>query len=116
MGNIPNAMPSPRIENGILRWYAGDTFTLGLELDILDQDGAEVSIGTSDSLTVNFYDAFREKVYTAALDAAALGGAPEIAFNAETTAKFPAGKYTYDMIFTHGDKTTVVKGNRILVE
>lgn len=116
MGNIPNAMPSPRIENGILRWYAGDTFTLGLELDIQDQDGEEVSIGTSDRLTVNFYDAFRAKTHTVTLDAAALGGTPEVAFNAETTAKFPAGKYTYDMIFTHGEKTTVVKGNKILVE
>lgn len=116
MGVIPNAAPSPRVENGVLRWYAGDTFTLGLELEILDQDGETVEIGTGDTLTVDFFDAYRGKVYTVSLDAEALSGSPEIEIGTEVTAKFPAGAYRYNMILTHGGKTTVVKGNQILVE
>ena len=34
MNRLPAARPSPRIAGGALRWYAGDTFSLTLQLEL----------------------------------------------------------------------------------
>ena len=57
MTKLPGAKPSPRIAGGVLRWYAGDTFSVTLALELRDQDGDPVTVGASDSLTVSFFDA-----------------------------------------------------------
>ena len=36
---IPVARVSPRIANGCICWYEGDTFSLRLRLELEDQDG-----------------------------------------------------------------------------
>jgi hypothetical protein len=54
MTKLPGAKPSPRIAGGVLRWYAGDTFSVTLALELRDQDGDPVTVGASDSLTVSF--------------------------------------------------------------
>ena len=33
MTKLPGAKPSPRIAGGVLRWYAGDTFSVTLALE-----------------------------------------------------------------------------------
>ena len=38
MTKLPGAKPSPRIAGGVLRWYAGDTFSVTLALELRDQD------------------------------------------------------------------------------
>ena len=43
MTKLPGAKPSPRIAGGVLRWYAGDTFSVTLALELRDQDGETVS-------------------------------------------------------------------------
>ena len=83
---IPGAYPSPRIDKGVLRWYEGDTFSIVLRFDLKDQDGE----AENDQVTLNF--------------------------DATVTAKFTKGKYTYDIRYTHGDKTTLASGNRAFVE
>ena len=45
MTKLPGAKPSPRIAGGVLRWYAGDTFSVTLALELRDQDGETVSHG-----------------------------------------------------------------------
>ena len=52
MTKLPGAKPSPRIAGGVLRWYAGDTFSVTLALELRDQDGETVSVGASDSETL----------------------------------------------------------------
>ena len=52
MTKLPGAKPSPRIAGGVLRWYAGDTFSVTLALELRDQDGDPVTVGASDSLTI----------------------------------------------------------------
>ena len=37
MTKLPGAKPSPRIAGGVLRWYAGDTFSVTLALELRDQ-------------------------------------------------------------------------------
>ena len=90
---IPGAYPSPRIDKGVLRWYEGDTFSIVLRFDLKDQDGEAVTIGTTDSMAVVFLDDTRQTVHT-----------------------FSFAKYTYDIRYTHGDKTTLASGNRAFVE
>ena len=36
MTKLPGAKPSPRIAGGVLRWYAGDTFSVALALELRD--------------------------------------------------------------------------------
>ena len=64
MTKLPGARPSPRIAGGVLRWYAGDTFSVTLALELRDQDGDPVTVGASDSLTVSFFDASHAPVQT----------------------------------------------------
>ena len=64
MTKLPGAKPSPRIAGGVLRWYAGDTFSVTLALELRDQDGDPVTVGASDSLTVSFFDASHAPVHT----------------------------------------------------
>ena len=54
MTKLPAARPSPRVAGGVLRWYAGDTFTITLRLELQDQDGEAVTVGADDSVTVRF--------------------------------------------------------------
>ena len=44
---IPGARVSPRIANGCICWYEGDTFSLRLRLELEDQDGAAVTVSRS---------------------------------------------------------------------
>ena len=59
---IPGAYASPRISNGVLCWYAGDTFSVVIQADLVDQDGAAVDIGTTDTVKITFRDDTREEV------------------------------------------------------
>ena len=52
----PGAYASPRISNGVLCWYAGDTFSVVIQADLVDQDGAAVDIGTTDTVKITFRD------------------------------------------------------------
>ena len=54
MSQLNPAKPSPRIEDGILKWYVGDTFQMVLHISIVDQDGAPVTIGVGDTITFTF--------------------------------------------------------------
>lgn len=112
---IPGAYPSPRIDKGVLRWYEGDTFSIVLRFDLKDQDGEAVTIGTTDSMAVVFLDDTRQTVHTFSF-AKVENGQVTLNFDATVTAKFTKGKYTYDIRYTHGDKTTLASGNRAFVE
>lgn len=39
-----------------------------------------------------------------------------LAFTDEVTAKFPRGIYRYDILYTHGNRTTLASGNIARVE
>ena len=107
MTKLPGAKPSPRIAGGVLRWYAGDTFSVALALELRDQDGDPVTVGASDSLTVSFFDASHDRV---------TGGQATLTFDNTVSAKFPKGAYFYDILYTHGDKTTLARDNRAAAE
>ena len=97
MTKLPGAKPSPRIAGGVLRWYAGDTFSVTLALELRDQDGDPVTVGASDSLTVSFFDASHAPVHTFQFDRVT-GGQATLTFDDTVSAKFPKGAYSYDIL------------------
>ena len=107
MTKLPGAKPSPRIAGGVLRWYAGDTFSVTLALELRDQDGDPVTVGASDSLTVSFFDASHAPVHTFQAT---------LTIDDTVSAKFPKGAYFYDILYTHGDKTPLARDNRAAAE
>ena len=82
MTKLPGAKPSPRIAGGVLRWYAGDTFSVAHTFQF-------------DRVT---------------------GGQATLTFDDTVSAKFPKGAYFYDILYTHGDKTTLARDNRAAAE
>ena len=110
MTKLPGAKPSPRIAGGVLRRYAGDTFSVTLALELRDQDGDPVTVGASDSLMVRFFDASHAPVHTFQFDRVT-GGQATLTFDDTVSAKFPKGAYSYDILYTHGDKTTLARDN-----
>lgn len=119
MGNIPTAKKSPRVENGTLYWYAGDLFRVEIGLKLKDQDDEAVHIGTPDTVTVTFYDAQRETVHT--FTPSVTNDWATLVFDETVSAKFPKGRYTYDMEYEYTDtngkwKTTLMRDNPCRVE
>lgn len=114
MTTLPAAKQSPRVDAGVLRWYAGDTFRLLLQLEVVDQDGAVVMLGEDDTLTVEFFDQTQKPVYTASPTLTA--SQAELVFDEALSAKFTKGTYSYDICCTHGDNLTLVRQNRVIVE
>lgn len=119
MGNIPTAKPSPRVENGTLFWYAGDLFQVDVALELTDQDGGAVHIGANDTVTVTFYDVQRQTVHT--FTPSVTNDRATLVFDETVSAKFPKGRYTYDMEYRYTDtngkrKTTLMRDNPCRVE
>ena len=110
MTKLPAAKPSPRIAGGVLRWYAGDTFSVTLALELRDQDGEAVAVGASDSLTVRFFDEAHAPVHTFQFDSVTDGQA-KLTFDDTVSAKFPKGAYFYAMnsTSTNGGIRTAIK-------
>lgn len=115
MGNIPNAEPSPRVVNGVLKWYEGDTFDLDLEIKLEDQDGEPITIGASDTVKVVFRDSARNIVKEFSFTGIS-GNTVTLDFDSTCTALFPKGCYTYDVYYTGADRTTVANDNKAVVE
>lgn len=115
MGNLPNAEQSPRIVNGVIRWYQGDTFDIQLNLDLTDQDGEPVVINTDDLVKIVFTDKSKSVVkefeFTNVED-----NTVTMDFDSACTALFGKGNFTYTVTVRHGDRTTVASDNKVVVE
>ena len=90
---IPGAYASPRISNGVLCWYAGDTFSVVIQADLVDQDGAAVDIGATDTVKITFRDDTRAEVWSKTFSNVA-NNQVTLVVDAEISAKFPKGRYT----------------------
>lgn len=112
---IPGAYASPRVDRGVLCWYAGDTFSLVLQIDLEDQDGAAVDIAAGNTVKITFYDDTRAEVYSRNYTGVT-NNQVTLSIDAETSALFQKGRYTYDVEFSHGDRTTLARDNKVRVE
>ena len=114
MSNLPSARSSPRIVNGVLKWYEGDTFTLDIELELIDQDGAAIDTNGKEVL-IKFYDMSEDLVKEFNIKNIQ-NNTVSLEFNSEITALFPQGEYHYDVIYMGEHRTTIAKDNAIVVE
>ena len=115
MSKLPGAKLSPRIENGALCWYAGDTFSLDILLALADTDGEPVAIEAGDTLTLTVYDGCNNLVETISY-ANIANNRITFAVDENRTAKYPPGAYRYTLRLNHGQNTTLARENPILVE
>ena len=59
---------------------------------------------------VRFYDEQNAPVHTFSFTGVT-GNCVTLVFDETVSAKFPQGAYRYDILYTHGDKTTLARGN-----
>lgn len=117
MANLPNADWSPRVENGIMYWYAGDTGAFNIDLELTDADGEPLETNVADTVVVAFKNAMKQSVHTFTLHPS--DGQITLTFSTAVTAKFNKGHYTYDITYTRdadGKVTTLARGNEAVVE
>ena len=113
--NLPNAEQSPRIVNGVLRWYEGDTFEIDIDLDLKDQDGEPIVIAPGDEVQITFADKSLQEVKTFYFTGIENNNV-KLVFDADVTALFHKGIFTYDIIYKGVERTTLANDNKVVVE
>ena len=114
MCELPNARPSPRIVNGVLKWYEGDTFELNVEIQVEDQDGETVNISSTDTVEFVFKDCRREVIKTFSFSKVA-NNTVTLTFDKVVTVLFPKGEYTCDVHLNGERRITLSKDVPVFV-
>ena len=108
------ARQSPRVEeDGTLRWYAGDTFTLTLKFELVDLNDAQINPNPTDKIYVEFKNSKDEVVATFEETGASR---IDIVMNQETSNKFKEGVYSILVKFNAEYVTTLLKNSKVVVE
>lgn len=114
-GTLPGAQMSPRIINGVLKWYEGDTFQLSVEINLQDEVGNTIDILESHTVEFKFYNEKERMVHWVTFgniqDNTVLLIVDDV-----VTKKFPKGKYTYDVIYNGVMRKTLSHKAPIVVE
>lgn len=113
MADIPRAKMSPRIENGIVYWYEGDTFEFNLSINLVDQDGESVTPSDGSAFEMIIRDQRNDEVYR--VKEYGVSGIT-FACDEQTTALFRKGKYKYDINYYGEYKTSLAEDNIMIVE
>lgn len=118
MAILPAAKPSPRIVEGVIYWYKGDTFQIDLALNIKDQDGESIDIQPQDIVKIVFFGFSKSKGDTIAeIELEGIqNNVFSLNFTEELSRKFDRGVYLYDIYLTHNHRTTIVNDNIVKVE
>lgn len=116
MGNLPNAEMSPRIVNGVLYWYEGDTFQIDINIDLVDQDDDPIYLQPTDTVNIQFSNDYGNTVKSICFTNIS-DNSISLIVDSDFSALFPAGKYTYDVVATNScGKRTVANNNKVVVE
>lgn len=112
---IPKAERTPRNENGVLKFYKGNTFQYYIHLFLKDQDGEEISFNNeTDTLTVKFIDIKNNVIKTFEFgkdkELAVENNIAEFDFTDDVTALFDRGRYKYI-----GDFESPTLGRRTII-
>lgn len=115
VGTLPAARMSPRILNGALKWYEGDTFKLQVEIELTDENGAAVEIVAPHTVEFKFHDERNQIVWWMTF-----GNIKDnivvLVVDDDVTARFPKGEYTYDVIYNGTTRKTLVHEAPVTVE
>ncbi len=107
------AKRSPRIEeDGTLRWYKGDTFSLTFNFTLKDSSGNTISVRPSDRIVIQFSNK-KEIIHEFQSSGTA---SPTLVFTQEISNKFEEGVYKILAKFNSSDVTTLIKDNGVVVE
>ena len=115
IGNLPKARMSPRIVNGVLKWYAGDTFELQVDITLQDQDGEPIAIKDTDTIEFEFFNKKRDPVKKFTFTNV-VNGSVLLVFDEEVTELFSAGEYTYDIYYDGYVRKTLSNDSVAIVE
>ena len=108
------AKQSPRMEqDGTLRWYAGDTFTLTFAFNLKDDQGNPITINPTDELEVKFSNLKGEELASFSITGQS---SIDLVFTEQISVKFPEGVYSVLAKFNATNVTTLLKSNRVVVE
>lgn len=112
--SVKCAEQSPRIcEDGSIRWYEGDTFTLEFDLNFTDEQGNVVEVLPDDEIAICFRNKYGEILYeTKVVGTSTL----TININEEISNKFKEGSYTYCVRRNSIYITTLMRNNKVVVE
>lgn len=115
IGSLPSARMSPRIINGVIKWYAGDTFELQVDITLQDQDGEDITIAQGETIEFAFFNRKRELVKSFLFEHVE-HNCVTLVFDDEVTALFPAGEYTYDVYYDSTVRRTLSNDSIAIVE
>ena len=115
VGTLPSAQMSPRIVNGVIKWYEGDTFALQVEIELTDDNGEQVVIQPTDEVQFVFRNAKREIVHEIR-EIGIENNCVTLYFTEEVSNKFPKGRYEYDVYYIGAERKTLSNDSPIVVE
>ena len=98
-------LQSPRIENGVIKWYEGDAFYIRFNIYNL-YNGEVIELSDKDHIDVEFYDCRRT---VAAFRDIKLGadGLFSIHIDSRLTQSFKVGEYHYKIELHKNDSETI---------
>lgn len=135
---IVPAPQSPRMDNGVLKWFYGDTFAVDMVINLVEQEAQKdgtfvdkpINFDESDQIVVTFFNERKEVVYSFISKNISNDEKSEyyhtitLNFTQDVSHRFRRGKYTYCMKYVHKedgntactDITTICVNNRAEVE
>lgn len=115
---VPVAKESPRNENGILKWYVGDTFEIDWTVQLVDEQGDFYTYDPEDHLVWSFYTVPGRSLVHKFDFTNIQRDTVTLSFTPEVSNKFTAGLYFYcvKLIDKHGEITTLCAENKVEVE
>lgn len=116
MSNLPSAELSPRVVNGVIKWYQGDTFLLDIEIDLTDEDGHPIAIAEDDTVSIHIIDRTGGLVYDETFTDIQ-NNTIRLNMDGTKTALFREGDYHYDIYLSTAEKrTTILNAGKMVVE
>lgn len=135
---IVPAPQSPRMDNGVLKWFYGDTFAIDMVINLVEQETDEegntvnklINFSDEDQMVVTFFNSRKEVVHSFIAKNISNDESSEnyhtisLEFTKDVSHKFCKGRYTYCMKYVHKedgrtvytDITTICVNNRVEVE
>lgn len=115
MSNIITAKQSPRLQDGKIVWYEGDTFSIALTLSLTDEvTNEDITLDDTSTVIVSIY---KSKILVHRFTFNSFENNQIVmVFNDEVSGKFSVGEYNYTITHKCLNTTTLVANNIMEVE
>lgn len=100
------AKESPRVEDGVIKWFCGDAFYISFEL-VDDSTNEPIVLKPNDKVTITFVNHQRLTVKTFEFVEGADCGCLRCHICKDTTKAFTAGRYTFDIKYYNDEYKTI---------